>query len=145
MNRYSKFAGLVSTLKLFVMNKVLFDKTVLGNKVKYQNKDYTIFRSVRIKGNTKEGVRLYLKFTPKMPIKGNIKFSRIAMLVFMGLPGFNSKHWCVNYDDGECLGIYEWIDEKSVLDYLNRIALRNIENRSVKESVSYQIEDIYED
>ena len=135
--------GSIRTLWLFITGRVKFNKSNVGNTLIMEDgKTFTIFR----RGDTKKYFRdtkpkglFIIYFTPKMDIQKNIRLSRIMLFIFMGFKGFRSKYWCVNEENGECLGVYEWQKLKDAKRYSESIAVTVMNKRSVPGTVSFKV------
>lgn len=137
--------GFIRTIFLYVTGRVNLVKEDKGKRIIMgDGKLYTVFRRVIIKkfiNNNKKPEGLFIiKFKPSgMTIEENIKYSRKPMLIFQGFKGFRSKYWTVDYETGECQGIYEWDTYEDAERYSKSIAVKVMTNRSEKGSVSYKI------
>jgi len=137
--------GFIRTLLLFVLGRFDLVKEDKSKKITMDDgKVYTVFRRVikRSFGNCNkkpEGLFI-IRFKPAfMTIEENIRYSRKPMLVFMGFKGFRSKYWTVDYNTGECQGIYEWDTYEDAERYSKSIAVKVMTNRSEKGSVSFKV------
>ena len=132
--------GFINTIGLFLSGRIAFDKDVIGKSIYYKDKEFKIFRRVKIKNRENSKAYFIIRFKPKnMTTEQNIKFSRLPMIIFMGFKGFSSKYWAVDYSTGLCQGFYEWETEEDAINYSKSIALRFMKNRSEKESIEYWI------
>lgn len=137
--------GFFRTIFLYLAGRVYFIKEDVGKNIKMEDgKVYRIFRRVIIKHFSKKSKKpeglFIIRFTPEnMTVEENIKYSRKPMLVFQGFYGFRSKYWAVDYDTGECQGIYEWDTYEDALRYSKSIAVRVMTNRSKKDSIKFWI------
>jgi hypothetical protein len=137
--------GLIKTLLLYATGRVHFIKKDVGKKITMEDgKVYTVFRRViisRFTNKDKKPAGLFIiRFKPAgMTIEQNIKYSRKAMMVFQGFKGYRSKYWSVDYNTGQCQGIYEWDTYEDAVRYSKSIAVKVMTNRSEKGSVSYKV------
>ncbi len=138
--------GLIKTLYLFISNRIKFDSSVINREILMPDgKSFTIFRRVSIlssSGTPDPASYFLVRFKPQnIGIKGNIKFSFIPMMIFMGFKGFRSKYWAVNYETGLCQGLYEWQTLEDAENYSKSIAMKFMIKRSFPESIEYKIID----
>ena len=132
--------GFINTSVLFLSGRIIFDKEVIGKTMFFKDKEFEIFRRVKIKNRDNSKAYFIIRFKPKnMTAEQNIKFSRLPMMIFMGFKGFSSKYRAVDYSTGLCQGFYEWETEEDAINYSKSIALKFMKNRSEKESVEYWI------
>ena len=74
-----------------------------------------------------------------MTIEQNIRYSNKAMMIFQGFKGFRSKYWTVDYETGECQGIYEWDTYEDAVRYSKSIAVKVMSKRSEQGSISFKV------
>jgi hypothetical protein len=55
------------------------------------------------------------------------------------LPGFRTKLWTVDENNGDFQGIYEWETLQDAENYAHSFAMQFMTNRSLPGSVSFQI------
>ncbi len=114
--------------------------------------EFEIFRHVvvghKILPNSEKGAIFIVRFKlSKMSVEKNIKFSRLPIPMFIGLPGFRAKFWLLNRQTGHNLGIYQWKTEQDAIHYSRSFAVDFMAKRSIPGSVSYEIipdSNIYE-
>ncbi|KAJ49112.1 hypothetical protein CTM_19339 [Clostridium tetanomorphum DSM 665] len=137
--------GFIRNLLLFITGRVNYSKEDIGKNITMEDgKVYTVFRRVIIKHffnkNRKPEGLFIIRFKPDgVTIEENIRFSRKAMMVFQGFKGFRTKYWTVDYNTGECQGIYEWDSYKDAVRYSKSIAVKVMTNRSENGSVSFKV------
>ena len=137
--------GFIRNLLLFATWRVHYIKEDIGKNITMEDgKVYTVFRRVEIrrffnKNRKPEGLFI-IRFKPVgITVEENIRFSRKAMMVFQGFKGFRTKYWTVDYNTGECQGIYEWDTYKDAIRYSQSIAVKVMKNRSEEDSVSFKV------
>ncbi|MBN1617264.1 MAG: hypothetical protein JW875_08110, partial [Spirochaetales bacterium] len=83
------FIGLIKTCYMFLSRTITFDTSAIGKKIVMDDeKEFTIFRRVRIKGNESPQAYFLVRFKPKkMKPEQNVVFSLLPMMVFMGFTG----------------------------------------------------------
>ncbi len=136
--------GFIRTCLLFISGKVIFDRSVVNKKILMEDREFTIFRRVKIKAKTScEPEAFFLvRFKPlDMTPEENIRFSKLPMMIFMGFRGFRSKYWAVDFETGLCQGLYEWQTVQDAKNYAASIAMRFMTKRSDPKSVEYKIVD----
>jgi hypothetical protein len=69
----------------------------------------------------------------------NVRFSRLPMPFFLGLPGLRSKLWLYNQQTGDSCGLYEWDTIQDAQNYKNSFAAQFMARRSVPGSVSFTV------
>ncbi|HOS38274.1 MAG TPA: hypothetical protein PLG31_00970 [Spirochaetota bacterium] len=138
--------GFIRTLGLIMSGRVLFLGSSVGKQLAMPDgRVFTVFRHVKIrpKGISPDPEAVFLvRFKPRrMSDRANRVFSLLPMLVFMGFRGFRQKYWAVEEGTGLCQGLYEWQTMADAGNYANSIAMRFMRNRSLPESVSFEIID----
>jgi hypothetical protein len=132
--------GYLNTIRLFITKKIQFDNDAIGKMIEVKNKEFKIFRRVRILNRKEPKAFFLIRFRPiKMTIEQNIRFSRIAMMIFMGFKGFCSKYWAVDMETGLCQGFYEWETEEDAIRYSKSIAMKFMKKRSDPKTIEYWI------
>lgn len=145
-NMCNPVIGFFRTLALFMRNRVRFDPSAAGRIIEMPDgASFTVFRRVTITvpaGTPEPGAYFLVRFRPaKMSVEGNIRFSRLPMLVFMGFTGFRSKYWAVDRATGLCQGLYEWQTMDDAVNYSRSVAMRFMTKRSAPGSVESKIID----
>ena len=96
--------GFLKTLWLFVSGRVEFYRKDAGKLIEMEDGHrFRVFRHVKIRSANPErpGGVFIVRFRPvNMGIEENIRFSRLAMMIFMGFRGFREKYWCVDDESG---------------------------------------------
>ena len=137
--------GFLRTLWLFLSGRVVFFRKDAGKIIQMEDGHrFRIFRHVKIRSANKErpGGVFIVRFRPvNMGIEENIRFSRLAMMIFMGFRGFREKYWCVDDETGLCQGVYAWQTVEDAENYSKSIAMRVMTRRSDPESVTGRVID----
>ena len=58
------------------------------------------------------------------------------MLVIAGFPGFQTKMYALNKENGFWQGMYQWESSKHLEDYLNSFVYKMMNKRAIKETIS---------
>jgi hypothetical protein len=74
---------------------------------------YRIHREVPVDADNTEPLQPGAVFIPHFRVRNmsprvNIWFSRLPMLIILGLPGFRSELWLIHEPSGEFAGRHEW-------------------------------------
>jgi hypothetical protein len=137
--------GFLKTTILLISLRVIFLRKDKNKQIVMEDgQKFRVFRHVKIryKQSVKPEAVFVVRFRPKnMTVKGNIRFSVIPMMVFMGFHGFCEKYWCVNDETGLCQGVYAWQTIEDAENYSKSIAMRFMTKRSDPKSVSFKIVD----
>lgn len=137
--------GVIHTIFLFITGRVRFFKGSVGKEMIMEDgKKFKVFRHVIIRPWKETAERpeavFIIRFQPaNMSVKGNIRFSLIPMIIFMGFRGFCSKYWMVDETTGLCQGIYEWKTMQDAENYSKSIAVTFMTKRSVPGTVEFKI------
>lgn len=146
--KLNPISGITGTIKLFLSGKINFHPSSKGKRLTMEDgKSFSVFRHVNIQSEKGKPEAVFIvRFKPSdMGPNANILFSRIPMMMFMGFPGFRQKLWCVDFETGLCLGIYEWQTLEDAENYSRSVAMRFMSHRSDPESVSFEIQEIKEE
>ena len=136
-----------NTLILFLQRKIHFSQDRIGKTIIMDNKqEFTIFREVKIDGKS-TGEKIDYKpalFRVKFLLSGmgtedNKRFSWIPVPFFIGLPGFRTKLWTINYKNNYFQGIYQWDSREYAEKYSRSFAYRFMSGRSVEGTVLFEI------
>ena len=68
--------------------------------------------------------------------KANKITSIIPMLMISGYPGFQTKMYCVNKENGYWQGMYQWESEKALEDYKSALVFRVMNKRAAEGTVT---------
>lgn len=137
----------LNTICLFIRRRICFLKGKIGKTlIMPDGQEYTVFREVKIakksaeKDFESEPVVFRVRFLLQgMKTEDNIRFSKIPIPFFVGLPGFQAKLWTLNYKNNYFQGIYQWKSREYAEKYSKSFAYHFMASRSVEGSVSYEI------
>ena len=106
--------------------------------------DYVIFREVYLDPTPSQPKQPGAIFIPhfhvaRMSPKANQIFSLLPIPLFVGLPGFRTKLWLLNKQNGDFAGLYQWDTVEDAENYARSQAMRYMTRRSVPGSVSYRV------
>ncbi len=133
------------TFLYLIIGRLSFPKDRKGEEILMNDgQKFKIFRHVIIKPRKKETAHPEALFKVRfivenMSLNQNIRFSRIPIPFFVGLPGFRSKLWSYNEETGYFQGIYEWDTIKHAKKYSTSFAMKFMTRRSKPSSVSSSI------
>lgn len=101
---------------------------------------WLIFREAVVRRPTVPGATFLVRFhVANMTVPQNIRFSRIPIPFFVGLPGFRSKLWMYSPETGDFAGLYEWERVQDAEAYAASFPVTFMTRRSVPGSVTYRI------
>ena len=144
--RYLPVYSFFRFLWLLLRRKIHFPKERIGEERKSgENRKFRVFRYIIVEENKNRSKRqkttLIVQFQiSSMTPNQNIRFSRIPIPFFAGLPGFRSKLWLVDEQRGYYQGIYEWDTEKDAQKYASSFAMNFMKRRAVPGTVTYEIQ-----
>lgn len=137
--------SLITTVKNAITGKISFPKDFNNSIITMKDqKSFTIFRHV-IVGNKElpdheNGFIFIVRFKlSNMSVEKNIRFSRFPIPMFIGLPGFRAKFWCLDKESGYNQGIYQWKTEEDAKNYSESFAFNFMVKRSIPGSVTFDI------
>lgn len=124
--------------------RLSFPRKLVNTEFSMDGEKWTIFRQVIIKPGKNQPAVPGAVFIPRfhvanMSVKQNIRFSLLPMWFIIGLPGFRSKLWMYNPENGDSAGYYEWDTLRDAENYSNSFAARFMTKRSVPGSVSFKM------
>ena len=128
-----------------IIGRIDFPKNRKNEEIlMYDGQKFKIFRQVIKKSKKEQTVHPEALFKVRfivenMSMKQNIRFSRIPIPFFIGLPGFRSKLWTFSEETGYFQGIYEWDTIKHAKKYSTSFAMKFMTQRSKPGSVSSSI------
>ncbi|MFX1537572.1 MAG: hypothetical protein ACFFDI_25500 [Promethearchaeota archaeon] len=142
--RFNPFYSFIRTFWYIASRRVHFPLNRIGEELEVKDERFVIFRQVIIDPHPnqqeKPGAIFRVRFRlANMSLKQNIRFSRLPIPFFIGLPGFRSKIWMHNESTGWCFGIYEWDSVQAAEKYVQSFAVRFMTRRSVPGSISHGI------
>ena len=130
---------IISLVKLLI-RKLRLSNQYSGCSIKMEDRQvFTIFRYI-----TKYPVRkveqavtfiVHFKFA-RLSHNGNRIASIIPMLLITGFPGFQTKIYAVNKENGYWQGMYQWKTRKHLEDYLKSFVYKMMNKRAIKKTIS---------
>ena len=100
---------------------------------------FTIFRQISKypTRNVEQAVMFIVRFKfARLSHHGNRIASIIPMLLIAGFPGFQTKIYSVNKENGFWQGMYQWESQKHLEDYLKSFVYKMMNRRAIKETIS---------
>lgn len=126
--------------------KLKLSKHYLKDTVQMEDgQQYTIFRHITVSPlkDTKQAITFIVRFKfARLSHNANRFASIIPMLLITGFPGFQTKMYAVNKENGYWQGMYQWKTPKHLEAYLNSFVYKMMNKRAIKESIrSHEIEN----
>jgi hypothetical protein len=100
---------------------------------------YTIFRHITVfpVEDIEQAVTFIVRFKfARLSHNANRVASIIPMLLITGFPGFQTKMYAVNKENGYWQGMYQWKTQKHLEDYLESFVYKVMNKRAIKETIS---------
>lgn len=133
---------LVSIFQL-ITGKLKYSTRNLNKAVKMEDgSGYIIFRQISRYPviYSKQSCVFIVRFKFKhLSQKANKMASKIPMLLIAGNPGFMSKCYAVNQENGYWQGMYQWESIKHLQNYKKSFVYRMMNKRAVPESIQSNI------
>ena len=131
---------LISLIKL-LLGRLRISKEFIGKTVEMEDGEkFTIFRHIKAYPNSfDEKSTIFIvrfKFS-KLSHKTNKFISQFPMLLITGFPGFRTKIYAVNKENGYWQGMYQWKSKKALEEYKKSLVLKIMNKRAIKSSVRY--------
>lgn len=128
----------ISLLRL-VLGKLRYSKKFVGEGVKTNDGHvFTIFRHITthpIKKSEKPCVFIVSFKFARLSHKTNKIVSKIPMLLISGFPGFVTKLYAVNLENGYWQGMYQWESKQALEEYKNSFVFKLMNKRAVKNTI----------
>ena len=110
------------------------------------SKEYSVFLEIHILDKNKKpkkgrAVFRVIFHSPRISADTVIKRTRFTVPFFSGLPGFCTKQFMVNREDGKFSGRYEWETVEAARRYARSYAMGFMKKRSKPFPVTYEIID----
>lgn len=103
--------------------------------------EYQIFRHIKsVHQNNDHGGSVFIvsfKFAG-LSFKANKFVSQFPMLLITGFPGFQTKIYAVNEENGYWLGMYQWESKRALEEYKKSSVLKVMNRRAMDGSVKYR-------
>ena len=129
-----------------LIGKLRLSKHTLKETVKMEDgQEFIIFRHITddpVK-NTEQAVTFIVRFKfARLTHNANRLASIIPMLLITGFPGFQTKIYAVNKENGYWQGMYQWESLEYLEEYKRSFVYRMMNKRAIKESIrSFEIEN----
>ena len=133
---------LVVSLARFLLGKLVFSRSFIRQVIRTENDEpFMIFRHVGIpeQKSSGTGAVLLIRFRfNALPDCLNRFISLFPMLLITGFPGFRTKMYAVNHENGYWMGLYEWKSLQALRDYRGSFVLKVMNRRASAGSVTYR-------
>jgi hypothetical protein len=140
--RKSPVVCLLLSLGRLLVGRLTYSKEYVGTTIKMDNgEEYHIFRHITAlsQHHDEQGSVLIVRFKfARLSQKANTFVSQFPMLLITGFPGFRTKMYAVNAENGYWLGLYQWESKQALEDYKQSFVLRIMNRRAVDDSVTYR-------
>ena len=129
-----------------LIGKLKLSKHYLKDTVKMEDgQEFIIFRHITdcpIK-DIEQSVTFIVRFRfARLSHDANRFASIIPMLLITGFPGFQTKMYAVNKENGYWQGMYQWKTQKHLEDYLKSFVYKMMNKRAIQETIkSFQYEN----
>ena len=137
--RKTPIVCLVTSIIQLLMGKLRFSKRYLNNTIEMGNgKKFVIFRHITthpLKQVDGECVFIVSFKFAHLSHKANKLTSVFPMLMIAGFPGFVTKMYAVNPDDGYWQGMYQWKSIEHLEDYKKSFVYRMMNKRAIQDSI----------
>lgn len=137
--RKKPFVCLIVSLLRLLIRRLRFSKQYLGNSIKMnREEEFIIFRHITANplnnSNPKCVFIVSFKFS-HLSHKANKIASIIPMLLITGFPGFETKIYAVNKENGYWQGMYQWKTMEHLEEYKKSFVFRIMNKRAISESI----------
>jgi hypothetical protein len=137
--RKTPIVCLITTIIQLLTGKLRFSKRYFNYAVEMENgKRFVIFRHITIHplNKTEAGCVFIISFKfARLSHKANKLTSIIPMLMIAGFPGFVTKMYAVNSDDGYWQGMYQWKSIEHLEDYKKSFVFRMMNKRAIQDTI----------
>ena len=129
----------ISLFRLFTY-KLRYPKKYIGKSVRMDNgQEFTIFRHItihpQIRSNNEMVFIVSFKFA-RLSHEANKIASIIPMLLITGFPGFITKMYSVNIENGYWQGMYQWKSRQHLEEYNKSFVFRVMNKRALRNTIS---------
>jgi hypothetical protein len=103
--------------------------------------EYQIFRHIKSvqQSHDELGSAFIVNFKfARLSQNANRFVSQFPMLLITGFPGFRTKMYAVNTQNGYWLGLYQWESKQELEDYKQSFVLHVMNRRAIDGSVTYR-------
>ena len=129
----------ISIVRL-IFGRLRLPKTYVGHIIRMEDgEQYSVFRHIQIypEKDVDAPVTFIVSFKfSRFSYNTNRIISIIPMLLITGFPGFHTKMYGVNMENGYWQGMYQWESEKALEDYKLSLVYRMMNRRAVDDSIS---------
>ncbi len=130
---------LVISIIRLLSGKLRYSKTFIEKTVTMQDgQKFTIFRHITTHPITEyKNVCVFIvsfKFA-RLSHKANKIASKIPMLLITGFPGFVTKIYTVNNENGYWQGMYQWESKEALDEYKKSFVFKMMNKRAIKSSL----------
>jgi hypothetical protein len=142
--KFNPLFVMIKSTALLLGRRAQFPRDRVGKTLTREDgQTFTIFREVMLKPQndqpeTPNGV-FRVWFHTRMAPANTVRFSRLTLFGFLGLPGFRSKLWVRNESTGEFGGIYEWDTIQDAENYDKSYAMKFSKWRSVPDKFRTEV------
>lgn len=142
--RLNPLYSFLNALRFGLAGRIHFPRGRIGGTLTLDDGEWTIFREVYIDPAQGRPETPGAIFRPRFHVAGmtleqNIRFSRLPIPFFIGLPGFRSKLWLYDPKSGDFSGYYHWDSVQDAENYARSFASRFMQRRSEPGSVSFRV------
>jgi len=128
----------ISIVRLLI-GKLRLPKECIDQKVRMETgEEYTIFRHITKRNPKTDSQQVIFivsfKFA-KLSHKGNKLASIIPMLLITGFPGFITKIYAVNIENGYWQGMYQWKSKEALEEYKKSFVFKMMNKRAIDETI----------
>lgn len=128
----------ISLLRL-LFRYLRYSKEFIGEKVIVEDgQSFTIFRHITshpVKESKKPCVFIVSFKFARLSHKANKMVSKIPMLIITGYPGFVTKIYAVNHENGCWQGMYQWESKEALEDYKQSFVFKMMNKRAIKNTI----------
>lgn len=139
MRRLPLICLIISILRLLSGRLVLYKKNLNTDIKTDEGKVFRIFRQIELKNikSTNTGCVFLVSFKfAHLSHSVNKLTSIIPMLIIAGTPGFITKIYAVDKEEGYWQGMYQWDSVENLNKYKRSFVFRMMNRRAIPESLS---------
>ena len=129
----------ISIVRL-IFGRLRLPKTYVGHIIRMEDgEQYSVFRHIHIypEKDADAPVTFIVRFKfSRFSHNANRIISIIPMLLITGFPGFQTKMYGVNMENGYWQGMYQWKSEQALEDYMQSFVYRMMNRRAVDDSIN---------
>jgi len=128
------------SIQRLLFGRLKISKQDIGTLVKLNNgQQFSVFRHITTyplkESNTSIVFIVRFKFA-RLSHKANKLASIIPMLLITGFPGFDTKMYAVNFENGYWQGMYQWRSKEHLQEYKKSFVYYMMNKRAISESLS---------